>query len=125
MSGEIRRILAVDCGSTTTKAILIERGADRYRLVGRGEAPTTVEAPHEDVTRGVLDAAREIEERTGGSCSTADGRILTPRSGATGWTYSSRPRPRAGGLQMLVAGVVGVDDGRAAPPGPPSAPAPS
>ncbi|MCE9626779.1 MAG: glutamate mutase L, partial [Candidatus Eisenbacteria bacterium] len=45
---KIRSILATDCGSTTTKAVLIERGPDGFRLVTRGEAPTTVEAPFED-----------------------------------------------------------------------------
>ncbi|MFN3821277.1 MAG: glutamate mutase L, partial [bacterium] len=43
---KVRSILATDCGSTTTKAILIERQpSGEYRLVVRGEAPTTVEAP--------------------------------------------------------------------------------
>ena len=50
---EMRSILATDCGSTTTKAILIEKRDDEYYLVVRGEAPTTVEAPVEDVTAGV------------------------------------------------------------------------
>ena len=36
---EIRSILATDCGSTTTKAILIEKQGDEYHLVVRGEAP--------------------------------------------------------------------------------------
>ncbi|MHC4986757.1 MAG: glutamate mutase L, partial [Planctomycetota bacterium] len=40
-------IVATDCGSTTTKAILIERTDDGYRQTFRGEAPTTVEAPYE------------------------------------------------------------------------------
>ena len=62
---EIRSVLATDCGSTTTKAILIERRGDAYRLVVRGEAPTTVEAPFEDVTRGVLNAIMEVEELSG------------------------------------------------------------
>ena len=62
---EIRSILATDCGSTTTKAILIEKQGDTYRLVTRGEAPTTVEAPFEDVTRGVLNAVKEVEELRG------------------------------------------------------------
>ena len=55
-------IVATDCGSTTTKAILIEKIGDEYRQTYRGEAPTTVEAPFEDVTRGVLNAIAEIEE---------------------------------------------------------------
>ena len=63
-------IVATDCGSTTTKAILIEKVGDEYRQTYRGEAPTTVEAPFEDVTRGVLNAIAEIEELSGGKFST-------------------------------------------------------
>ena len=65
MPEDIRRIVATDCGSTTTKAILIERNAKgEYRLVARGEAPTTVEKPFEDVTIGVLNSITELEELT-------------------------------------------------------------
>ena len=59
---KLNSILATDCGSTTTKAILIQRIDAEFRLTHRGEAPTTVEAPFEDVTRGVLNAVMEIEE---------------------------------------------------------------
>ena len=62
MSKNVNIILATDCGSTTTKAILIELIDGEYRLTCRGEAPTTVEAPFEDVTRGVLNSIIEIEE---------------------------------------------------------------
>ena len=55
---DVRSVIATDCGSTTTKAILIEKKNGEYRLACRGEAPTTVEAPVEDVTRGVLNAVR-------------------------------------------------------------------
>ena len=61
----IKVILATDCGSTTTKAILIEYLNNEYRLTFRGEAPTTVEAPFEDVTRGVLNSIIELEELSG------------------------------------------------------------
>ncbi len=65
MPQEIRRIVATDCGSTTTKAILIEQNQEGdYRLVARGEAPTTVERPFEDVTVGVLNSITELEELT-------------------------------------------------------------
>ena len=51
---QLRVILATDCGSTTTKAILIERQPDgTYRQTWRGEAPTTVEEPVADVTEGM------------------------------------------------------------------------
>ena len=62
---KIKIILATDCGSTTTKAILIEKKEGEYRLTFRGEAPTTVEAPFEDVTRGVINAIVELEELSG------------------------------------------------------------
>ena len=65
MDRELRVILATDCGSTTTKAILIEKIGEEYRQTCRGEAPTTVEAPYEDVTRGVLNAIQELEELSG------------------------------------------------------------
>ena len=51
--GKVNVILATDCGSTTTKAILIERIDGHYRQTTRGEAPTTVEEPFADVTIGV------------------------------------------------------------------------
>ena len=38
----LQTIIATDCGSTTTKAILIEKTTDGYRQTYRGEAPTTV-----------------------------------------------------------------------------------
>ena len=40
---KINVIVATDCGSTTTKAILIEKLDGHYRQTHRGEAPTTVE----------------------------------------------------------------------------------
>ncbi|HCS51377.1 MAG TPA: hypothetical protein DIW81_07250, partial [Planctomycetaceae bacterium] len=47
---EINVILATDCGSTTTKAIMIEKIDGHYRQTYRGEAPTTVEEPAANVT---------------------------------------------------------------------------
>ena len=103
-------IIATDCGSTTTKAILIERRGDEYRLVVRGEAPTTVEAPFDDVTVGVLNAVREIEELTGRKFIRDypnGSRVLTPRDGdGDGTDLYLSTSSAGGGLQMTVAGVV-------------------
>ncbi|MGC8783956.1 MAG: glutamate mutase L [Armatimonadota bacterium] len=105
---EIRSILATDCGSTTTKAILIEKKPEGYRLIARGEAPTTVEAPFDDVTVGVLNAVRELEELTG-KTFIRDGRILTPQiDECTGVDAYLSTSSAGGGLQMTVAGVVKV-----------------
>lgn len=106
---KLKRIIATDCGSTTTKAILIEYKDGSYRLTSRGEAPTTVEEPLHDVTRGVVNAVRELEELRGirllddtnhiisGSCDESSGTDIYLSTSSAG-----------GGLQMTVAGVVGA-----------------
>ena len=104
--GEINSILATDCGSTTTKAILIEKVGDEYRLIVRGEAPTTVEAPFEDVTMGARNAIREVEELTGRKLLSDEG-IITPRQkDGSGVDIYMSTSSAGGGLQMMVAGVV-------------------
>ena len=129
MAREIRRIVATDCGSTTTKAILIEKSptTGEYRLVARGEAPTTVERPFEDVTLGVVNSITELEEisETTVPAGFEPGRRDLLRNG-TVWRrlkegvadesgvegdldaadlYLSTSSA-GGGLQMMVAGVV-------------------
>jgi uncharacterized protein (TIGR01319 family) len=103
-------IIATDCGSTTTKAILIEKVGDEYRQTHRGEAPTTVEAPFEDVTRGVLNAFAEVEELSGrkildGECIITPARVESDGSRIGVDIYVSTSSA-GGGLQMMVAGVV-------------------
>lgn len=127
MAENIRRIVATDCGSTTTKAILIEQNdAGEYRLVARGEAPTTVEKPFEDVTVGVLNAITELEEITETSVPEGfkpgkrslikdqrvwrlmkNGKVESTRGSDTEASdiYVSTSSA-GGGLQMMVAGVV-------------------
>ena len=102
---KIRSILATDCGSTTTKAILIEKRGDEYHLVVRGEAPTTVEAPVEDVTAGVINAITEVEELAGRRLL-QDGQIIKPQQGDEGTDLYISTSSAGGGLQMMVAGVV-------------------
>ncbi|MBN59894.1 MAG: methylaspartate mutase [Gemmatimonadetes bacterium] len=98
-------VIATDCGSTTTKAILIEKKDEGYRQTFRGEAPTTVEAPFEDVTRGVLNAIQEVEELSGRRI--LDGEtIITPAAGNVGVDIYISTSSAGGGLQMMVAGVV-------------------
>ena len=127
MPSDIKRIVATDCGSTTTKAILIEQNEQgEYRLVARGEAPTTVEKPFEDVTIGVLNSITELEELTetavpqgfplGCRRLIKDGKVWRLRK--NGRIVDQRQDPleasdlyvstssAGGGLQMMVAGVV-------------------
>ena len=104
---EIRRILATDCGSTTTKAILIEKGPDGYRLKARGEAPTTVEAPFDDVTIGVVNAVREVEELSRRVLiDDSDHFVIPVQPDGSGVDLYLSTSSAGGGLQMAVAGVV-------------------
>jgi len=105
MDMKLNSILATDCGSTTTKAILIEKHGDEYRLIARGEAPTTVEAPVENVTKGVINAIVELEEITNRKLL-HDGGIIKPQNGNDGVDIYISTSSAGGGLQMMVAGVV-------------------
>lgn len=102
----IRSILATDCGSTTTKAILIEKGPEGFRLRARGEAPTTVEAPAEDVTQGVRNAVSELSELVGRPLVDENGQLIKPYDGEKGLDLYLSTSSAGGGLQMMVAGVV-------------------
>jgi uncharacterized protein (TIGR01319 family) len=116
---EIKSVLITDCGSTTTKAILIEKIGDEYRQTIRGEAPTTVEAPFDDVTLGVLNSVTEVEELSENHplglvprtiINRETGRLIHPEREENGRKigvdlYLSTSSA-GGGLQMSVTGIV-------------------
>jgi len=84
---------------------LIQFVEGAYRLTHRGEAPTTVEAPFEDVTRGVINAVLELEELSGGKLLDGEN-IISPTHHETGVDIYISTSSAGGGLQMMVAGVV-------------------
>lgn len=106
-------VLATDCGSTTTKAILFEKKDDGWHQTFRGEAPTTVEKPVADVTIGAQNAFREVQELSGrtlldetmanGNCPFIARTRENPGTGVDLYVSTSSA---GGGLQMIVAGVV-------------------
>ena len=102
----INVILATDCGSTTTKAILIEKVDGHYRQTYRGEAPTTVEQPVADVTAGVINAATEVGELAGRRLIDDQGHLIRPARNGEGCDIYISTSSAGGGLQMLVTGVV-------------------
>lgn len=105
-----RIIVATDCGSTTTKAILIEEVDGIYRQTHRGEAPTTVEEPFADVTVGVINSVTELQELSGRRLVADDGTIIRPARVENGQPVGCdiyiSTSSAGGGLQMVVAGVV-------------------
>ena len=119
----LTRIIATDCGSTTTKAILIEYVDGEYRQTVRGEAPTTVEAPLNDVTRGVVNSVQELEELARLKYNNPNIKFLTdgeereiiiPRNGDIGVDAYVSTSSAGGGLQMMVTGVVANMTGESA-----------
>ena len=105
MDNRVRFILATDCGSTTTKAILIEKIEGEFHQTHRGEAPTTVEAPVEDVTVGVINAITEVQELAGRKLLD-NNQIIKPRTNDEGVDLYISTSSAGGGLQMMVAGAV-------------------
>jgi uncharacterized protein (TIGR01319 family) len=104
---ELNTILAVDCGSTTTKAILFGRDeAGVFRTLSRGEAPTTVEAPFEDVMVGLRNAIAELEDLTKRRLLGEDGRLVMPAREGAGIDLFCATSSAGGGLQMMVTGLV-------------------
>lgn len=120
---QLKKIIATDCGSTTTKAILIEYIDGEYRQTIRGEAPTTVEAPLNDVTAGVINAVTELEELARLKYNDPNIKFIKDDK-----IHLSKPAEQkdigvdayvstssaGGGLQMMVTGVVAKMTGESA-----------
>jgi uncharacterized protein (TIGR01319 family) len=104
---EMQFIIATDVGSTTTKARFFNKKDGEWRFLVAGEAPTTVEAPYEDVTLGVQNAVREVEELTGHKLLAPDGSgIVLPYDGERGVDLYVTTSSAGGGLQMMVSGLI-------------------
>jgi len=100
-------ILVTDVGSTTTKARFFHKKRGEWRFLVAGEAPTTVEAPYEDVTLGVRNAVAEVTELTGHQILTSDASgIIVPYDGEKGVDLYCTTSSAGGGLQMMVTGLV-------------------
>lgn len=99
-------LLVADCGTVFTKVSLFGLVEGQYRLMARGEAPTTIAAPHEDITRGVMQALNTIEFVTGRKL-VKDGLILTPeQSNGDGVDAFVATISAGGPLRLVVLGAV-------------------
>nr|MBN2277822.1 glutamate mutase L [candidate division Zixibacteria bacterium] len=93
-SSNLSQFCVIDIGSTTTKAILYVRDGDWHFY--RREKPTTVEKPYEDVTFGVINALKALEDLTGRKL------LKNDRPDLPCLATSSA----GGGLAVVVAGLV-------------------
>jgi hypothetical protein len=102
----VESVLVADCGSNTTRVALVEVVDNAYRFVARGEAPSTQEAPYNDVTIGVINAIGAIESLTG-KRMLLGGKLIVPQqedgSGIDAFVASSSA---AEPLRVVAAGLV-------------------
>jgi uncharacterized protein (TIGR01319 family) len=103
-------ILITDVGSTTTKAILIDKSESQ--LLGIEHADTSVEKPNNDVAYGVYHATRALEQscktRLLGADARPDNLVFLPQV-----SYLSTSSA-GGGLQILVIGLTLFDSASSA-----------
>jgi uncharacterized protein (TIGR01319 family) len=102
--------LITDIGSTTTKAILIDR--DENRLLALEHADTTVEAPYNDVKIGVYNAVKELERQSTCSLLAAGARADNLKFNPDIQYLSTSSA--GGGLQILVVGLTLFDSASSA-----------
>jgi uncharacterized protein (TIGR01319 family) len=62
---ETGAILAIDVGTVYTRAILLDTVDGIYRFVARAEAPTTADAPWNNIMEGVLRVLHDLSAATG------------------------------------------------------------
>ncbi|HDQ70638.1 MAG TPA: hypothetical protein ENN19_00905 [Chloroflexi bacterium] len=74
----INAILVADCGTVTTKAVLLEQVSGHYRFIARGEALTTTAPPWSDVSEGVRRAIGKIAQITGRHFFDVSGDLILP-----------------------------------------------
>jgi hypothetical protein len=99
-------ILVADCGTVFTKVSLLGLVEGQYRLMARGEAPTTVAAPYQDITKGVIQAINQIEVITGRHF-VSNGRIISPEQPTGDGTDLFVAAISAGGpIRFIVLGAV-------------------
>jgi MutL protein len=73
----VNSLLVADCGAVFTKVSLFGLVEGQYRLMARGETPTTLESPQGDITAGIIQAINVIEMITGRHF-VENGHVITP-----------------------------------------------
>jgi uncharacterized protein (TIGR01319 family) len=71
-------LLALDIGSTTTRASYFDVVDGRYRFIAVGHSPTTAAAPVNDLGQGIRQAIAELEVLIGRTLMDGDKHIILP-----------------------------------------------
>ena len=99
-------LLVADCGTVFTKVSLFGLVEGQYRLMARGEAPTTILPPQSDITHGIIEAIGIIEQVTGRQFL-SQGQLVTPEDENGDGIDAFITTISAGGpIQLVVLGAV-------------------
>lgn len=99
-------LLVADCGTVFTKVSLFGLVEGQYRLMARGEAPTTILPPQSDITQGIIEAIGIIEQITGRQFL-SQGQLVTPEEENGDGVDAFITTMSAGGpIQLVVLGAV-------------------
>jgi hypothetical protein len=71
-------LLALDIGAANTRAVLFDVVEGEYRFVATGIAPSTMEAPHKDVSEGARSAIANLQAILGKTLLDAARGLITP-----------------------------------------------
>jgi hypothetical protein len=71
-------VLAIEIGTVSTRVILFDVVEGHYRFLGQGSVPTTMGAPHNDVSVGVKAALDQLHDITGRVLFNAEGQLIVP-----------------------------------------------
>jgi len=93
---DLRIVLATDCGSTTTKAILFEKKPEGWRQTFRGEAPTTVEKPFEEGWQAYIACSQEGARFRADLFRLYEGDYVATQPGTSGPNLFTNPSFEAG-----------------------------
>jgi hypothetical protein len=103
-TGQPVSVLAIDCGRTVTRALLIGRVEEAYRLIALAEAPSTLDPPWRNLKFGVREAVARLAATVGWPLLDEQDQIITPEREGAGvdalvvTTSASEP------LRLIVAG---------------------
>jgi uncharacterized protein (TIGR01319 family) len=111
-------LLAVDVGAVNTRAILLDTVDGVYRLVARGEAPTTATLPWADVGEGIRQAMLAITRATGRELIDPNDTLIRPersnRSGIDGFVATASAGKPVRAVLVGLMPDVSVESGRRA-----------
>jgi uncharacterized protein (TIGR01319 family) len=104
---DLGSFLVIDCGSTTTRAALIDLVGGEFRLLAIGETATTVEAPWSRISIGAREAVRQVERLAGRLILTDQGQPIMPeRDDGSGVDGIVATVNAAVPLRMAVVGLI-------------------